>query len=69
MRFLSKDGACIWSELDEAYDRACGRAELLALRLALRLDSVALGRLGLWIAARSAPCQSDCDAESGGPTF
>lgn len=69
MRFLSKDGACIWSELDEAYDRACGRVELLALRLALRLDSVALGRLGLWLAARSAACPADCDAESGGPAF
>jgi hypothetical protein len=67
MRFLSKDGACIWSELDEAYDRACGRVELLALRLALQLDSATLRRLGLWVAARSAPCPADYDAESVGP--
>ena len=66
MRFLSKDGACIWSELDEAYERACGRVELFALRLALQLDSVALSRLGLWIAARSSPCPADCDSESSG---
>jgi hypothetical protein len=65
MRFLSKNGACIWSDLDEAYDRACGRAELLALRLALRLNSAALGRLGLWIAARSVPCPGDCHDECG----
>ena len=69
MRFLSKDGACIWSELDEAYEQACGRVEQIALRLALQTDSAALRRLGLWLSARAQPCPGECDAGRGGPAL
>jgi hypothetical protein len=69
MKFLSKDGACLWSDLDEACEAAGGMLGLLSQRLARQLDGIPihLRRLNPWYSACEPGCPDDptANARSG----
>lgn len=63
MKFLSKDGACLWSDFDEACEAAGGMLGLLSQRLARQFDGIPahLRRLNPWYSA----CEASCPDEPG----
>jgi hypothetical protein len=63
MKFLSKDGACLWSDLDEACEAMGGMLGLLSQRLARQLGGIPvhLRRLSPWYSA----CDPDYPDDPG----